>query len=232
MHNHPNVQLSLGSLLLKQQRRISKKLAAGFVRIGEKLVSRERLVSLISEILEKRAKGATQAEVASILRVERAFVSHLEGLGEVRRGCRVALVGFPVGNKEEVGEVATAHGVDFVYLLSEHDRIMLASQMSGADIFNEVLETLASLKDYDVVVLLASDNRIATLQKILDHEVVVSVSLGASPLTEDQEVDIKDLNALFANLLKEGDGAPGRERKFGIFKKKSRSGGRPIRGEV
>lgn len=217
--------------LRSRENNISRKSAAGFIRIGDKLISRERLVGLVGEILEQRANGATQAEVASVLGVERAFVSHLEGLGEVRRGHRIALVGFPISNKDEVGQVATHYGVDFVYLLSEADRQELAEEMTGAQIFNEVLDTLSQLKEYDIVVLLASDARIATFQRILDRD-VIGIPLGVSPLTNDRKVDTGELTAVFESLLREVGGARGRKRKFGLFQKGSRSRSRSLRGEV
>lgn len=194
------------------------------LRIGDKIVDRERLSSVISEILRRRAVGATQQEVAMALGLERSFVSHLEGLGEVRRGNRIAVVGFPIANKEELEEIAQDFAVDFVYFLSETERKEYVRRKSGAQIFNELLSLLASLKDFDLVVFLASDKRIAMLGKILDKE-IIGVSIGSSPIRRDRKVDPQVLRDVLENIIdgREPDGEGQVKRKFRIFKKKSQS---------
>lgn len=52
-----------------------------FIRIGEKVISKEKLNREINKILEFRAKGITQEGVARKLGIERTFVSRLESLG-------------------------------------------------------------------------------------------------------------------------------------------------------
>ncbi|MBS3908341.1 MAG: transcriptional regulator [Actinobacteria bacterium] len=191
------------------------------LRIGDKIVDRDRLSNIIGEILNRRAVGATQQEVAFSLGVERAFVSHLEGLGEVRRGNRIAVIGFPLANKEELESVAGKFAVDLVYFLSEKERKDYVLRRSGAEIFNELLELLASLKDFDVVVFLASDKRIAMLEKILDRE-VIGVPLGNSPIKKDKKVKPEVLCDLLESIT-DGRGPSletSRKRKFGVFKKK------------
>lgn len=192
------------------------------LRIGDKVINYDRLVNLVGEILDKRAVGATQQEVAESLGLERSFVSHLEGLGEVRRGHRIAIAGFPVGNKKEVEEVAHECGVDFVYLLSEDERKRFARLKTGAQIFNEVLEVLGSLKAYDTVVVLASDRRIRMFERILDRE-IVGIPIGRSPIRKDREVDPVRLREVLGHLTNDGERRErGRKRKFRIFKKGSR----------
>jgi hypothetical protein len=156
--------------------------AVRFFRIGDKVVSREKLVEQITGILRDREGGATQ------------FVSWLETLGEVRRGRRVGLVAFPVANREEVEALAARHGVEFTLVMSQSEREAM-SLTRGDAVFNQVLETLAVLKDYDVLVLLASDWRIGTIEKILGRE-VVAVNLGHSPLKQDVVVDLEELDGI------------------------------------
>ena len=163
-----------------------------FFRVGNKIISREKLFEMVSEILADRERGATQAETAEAHGVQRSFVSFLESLGEVRRGPRVGIVGFPVANSDEVGEVADGYGVEFLLLMSQAER---EAAQEGHEVFNRLLDTLASLREYDVIVLLASDWRIAQIEKILGHE-VLGVSLGPSPITADVEVDIAELKAI------------------------------------
>lgn len=192
------------------------------LRIGDKIVDRDRLVNIIGEILHRRAIGATQQEVAMAMGLERSFVSHLEGLGEVRRGNRIAVVGFPIANKEELEKVAQSFAVDFVYFLSESERKEYARVKTGADIFNELLELLASLRDYDVVVFLASNKRIDTLAKILDRE-IVGVSIGNSPIKRDRKVKPELLFDVLSSLdvgNKLDANARDKKKKLRIFKKK------------
>lgn len=195
-----------------------------FIRVGDKVIGYDKLTSLITEILRRRSEGATQQEVAKALNVERSFVSHLERLGEVRRGNRVALVAFPVSNTDEVRAVAEESGVEFIYVLSESERRAFVNNTDGSSLFNEVLEILARLRDFDTVVLLASDWRIKVIGKILGRE-VMGVPLGKSPIKKDQHVDPDNLRKLLSSAVEReegGRGAKGRKRKSRIFKAGSR----------
>lgn len=195
-----------------------------FIRVGDKVIGREKLANLIGEILLRRSEGATQEEVARALGVDRSFVSHLERLGEVRRGNRVALVGFPIANTDEIKAIAEECGVEFVYVLSQKERQTFVYNKDGASLFNEVLEILARLRDYDIVVLIASDWRIKVISKILGRE-VVGVPLGKSPIKTNKRVDPDNLRRLLVRVAQReegGKGAKGRKRKSWILKKGSR----------
>lgn len=170
-----------------------------FYRIGDKVVSREKIADLVSEVLEAREAGATQEEVARKHGVQRTFVSFLETLGEVRRGKRVAIVGFPVGNGDAVRAAADAHAVEFCLVLSQAEREGLESGPADR-MFNLVLETIANLRDFDVIILLASDRRTGPVERIFGRE-VVAISLGPSPLRHDVEVDVGELDALLSGIL-------------------------------
>jgi hypothetical protein len=165
-----------------------------FFRIGDKVVSRDKLVDQIDAILGDREHGATQHDAASSHGVDRSFVSWLENLGEVRRGKRIALVAFPVANGDEVRRIADEHGIEFVMVLSQSEREGLENGRAD-HIFNLVLDTLAALKDYDQVVVLASDWRVGTIEKILGREVIAR-NLGPSPLRHDVTVDAGELGDL------------------------------------
>lgn len=165
-----------------------------FFRIGDKVVSRDKLIDQIDAILTDREGGATQSEASSAHGVDRSFVSWLENLGEVRRGKRIALIAFPVANGDEVRRIADEHGIEFVMVLSQAEREGL--EAGRADhIFNLVLDTLATLKDFDQVVVMASDWRVGTIEKILGREVIAR-NLGASPLRHDVAVDPRELTDL------------------------------------
>ncbi|HDP70318.1 MAG TPA: transcriptional regulator [Actinobacteria bacterium] len=203
------------------------------IRIGSKVISRKRLTELVADILKKRSNGATQAEVASNVGVERSFVSHLESLGEVRRGNHIALIGFPVKNKREVKKVAKECGVDYVYLLSEKERVFFADK-GGVFVFNEVLDILAKLQKFDIVIFLASDKRVKSLGEILNGE-VIGIPLGKSPIKIDKKVDVEELGDLLRNIIGVKEGVrveKGRKRKSWIFKKKPSSKGKILRARV
>ncbi|MBS3956533.1 MAG: transcriptional regulator [Clostridiales bacterium] len=169
-----------------------------FFRIGEKVVSQQKLFDAIGDILADREAGATQEETARTHGVQRSFVSFIESLGEVRRGARIAMVGFPVANAEEVKRVAEEHGVDFTLVFNQAERESIEG-FSGAEVFNRLLETLAALRDYDTIILLASDWRIELVERILGRE-VIAVSLGPSPLREDVTVDIGEITQLLTGI--------------------------------
>ena len=176
-------------------------------RIGDKVVSLGKLTDAVTAILEDREAGSTQEEVAHAHGVQRSFVSFLETLGEIRRGGRVALVGFPIENTDEVRAVAERHALDFVLVMSQRERESIENG-PAADMFNQLLETIATLKDYDVLVLLASDWRVRTIERILGKE-VVSIPIGQSPLRDDVHVDVEELDAVLASVA----GAPARQSR-------------------
>lgn len=169
-----------------------------FFRIGEKVVSQEKLFDALTDILADREAGSTQEETARRHGVQRSFVSFLESLGEVRRGARIALVGFPVANAAEVKELAERHGVDFVLVLDQAERESIEGA-SGGEVFNRLLETLATLREYDIVILAASDWRIELIERILGRE-VVGIPLGHTPLRADVAIDLDDLEQLIASV--------------------------------
>lgn len=169
-----------------------------FYRIGDKVVSREKLIDAVDALLADRERGATQQDAADAHDVERTFISRLETLGEVRRGKRLALVAFPVANGDEVRGVAERHGVEFVLVLSQAEREGL--EQGAADrVFNLVLDTLAELTAYDTVIVLASDLRVGTIERILGRE-VIAVTLGPSPLRSDVAVDIGELESMLTAI--------------------------------
>lgn len=172
---------------------------ADLVRVGEKVISRAKLIDAIDRILDLRFRGMSQQEVADKLQVDRTFISRLESLGEVRKGGTVALVGFPVRNKDEVERVAREEGVDFILLMTERERRDFIEKRSGLDLFNDVMDLAARVRQHDVVVLIGSDKRIRILGALLDRE-VIRVEIGKSPIEEDKYVDPEALRATLRSL--------------------------------
>lgn len=165
-----------------------------FYRIGDKVVGRDKLADRIEAILADREQGATQHDAAAAHGVDRSFISWLETLGEVRRGKRVAFIAFPVANVAEVRRACDDHGVDFSLVISQAEREGFESGRAD-DVFNLVLDTLAKLKEFDVVIIFASAKRTGAIEKILGREVITR-PLGSSPLRHDVEVDVSELRDL------------------------------------
>ncbi len=163
-----------------------------FFRIQDKMISREKLMVTITRILELRARGLSQQEVANRLGVDRTFISRLETLGELRKGKTLALIGFPILNKAEIEELAANEGVDLVFLMSEEERNHWVSEKTGAELLNELMDLIAQIRDFDVVILLASDYRLRLMRGLLDNE-VLTLEIGESPLKEDKWVDPQEL---------------------------------------
>ncbi len=203
-----------------------------FFRVGKKIISKEKVNSIIDEILQRRSSGATQKEVAKIFHVERSFVSHLEGLGEIRKGPRIALIGFPIKNTNELEKVSKECGVELVFLLSQKEREEFAKKESGSDLFNRTLMLLAELKDYDAVIFLGSDWRISIVEKILEKE-IYGISLGASPIKKDVYIEPEELKSLIKKISPEKKKGrvfeKGSKRKSWVFKKEPRGRSRASR---
>ena len=171
------------------------------IRIGGKIISRDKLYNAIDQLLRDRSEGATQAEAARIAGVSRSFVSNIETLGEVRHGARIALIAFPVSNGDEIRELAKEFSLDFVLVLSQDERSRAETGQAG-DIFNQLLDTMVELTDYSAVVTLASDWRIQTFKRLLDAD-VIGIELGTTPVQSDVKVDIEHLRDVLSGIVEE-----------------------------
>lgn len=163
-----------------------------FMRIQDKMISREKIMGEINRILEMRAQGFSQQEVAERVGIDRTFVSRLETLGEIRKGQTIAVIGFPVQNKEEIEELLVREGVDYIRILTEKERTDYANSKTGAELLNEIMDIIATIRKFDVVIMLASDYRLHMARGLLDNE-VISIKIGESPLKEDKPVDPREL---------------------------------------
>jgi hypothetical protein len=174
--------------------------ALDLVRIGDKVVSHERIDRVVQEVLRLRAEGLSQGEVAERLRLDRSFVSRLESLGEVRKGRRVALVAFPVANAQEVRELAEQMGVERVLVWTDGERQAFLAALSGRELVDELLALVADLRQFDRTVLLASERWVRLGRALLGAE-VVAVTLGPTPLARDQEIDLDALAELLHAVI-------------------------------
>lgn len=170
-----------------------------FIRIGEKVINPEKIHRTVDQVLELRRQGLSQQEAAARLGVDRSFVSRLESLGEVRKGGRLALVGFPVANGPELAAVAAEEGVEFVLLMSEEERWRYVEQKSGAELINEFMALASRLEGFDAVIFIGSDMRVRMVEAILGPR-VLGWEIGPSPLKEGRPVDPERLRALIRQI--------------------------------
>lgn len=163
-----------------------------FIRIGEKVISKEKLNREINKILEFRAKGITQEGVARKLGIERTFVSRLESLGEIRRGQRIALIGFPIKNKEELTHLAEELGIEYVLLFTQKERFEFIKRKRKSELFNEIMEIIVNLADFDLIIFMGSDMRVPIVEKIFSVQ-VIGIVIGHSPINESKYVNPKEI---------------------------------------
>ncbi|MEZ0537523.1 helix-turn-helix domain-containing protein [Caldicellulosiruptoraceae bacterium PP1] len=171
-----------------------------FYRINDKIISLQKISDKIKKILDLRSKGLSQAEVADIVSVDRSFISRIEGIGEVRKGRNIAVIGFPIKNKQEVEEVLEQYGIGFYLLMTEHERNNFINSMSAAELLEVFSRYLEKFKMYDVVIAMGSDFRLNWFKAFLDNE-VISIPLGKSPLKNDVYVDIDSLKKILSNII-------------------------------
>jgi len=162
------------------------------IRLGDKVVSRRKIEKFVDEMLNLRAKGLSQTEVANRLGVDRTLVNRLENLGEVRKGATLAVVGFPVLNKLELEEALEQEGVDFIFLMTEEERWNFISQKSGVDLLNAIMDLIAKAHSFDQIIIIGSTQRIKILEAVLDKE-VIGFEIGESPIREDKYVNVEDV---------------------------------------
>ncbi len=171
------------------------------LRIGEKIINRQKVHQIIDEMLDMRSQGLSQQEVANRVGVDRTVISKLETVGEVRKGGRVALVGFPIENCEELRSMAKQEGVDYSLLMSEQERWDFVQKKTGVDFFNAIMEIIATLRMYDIVIILGSNMRIKLIETLLDKE-VIGIQIGASPIAEDKYVDPSSIRDIVRQLYR------------------------------
>ncbi|WP_031517136.1 transcriptional regulator [Desulfofalx alkaliphila] len=172
------------------------------VRIGNKIVSKRKIHKVVDELLQLRASGIPQTEAASRLGIDRTFVSRLESLGEIRKGKSIAVIGFPIVNKQELRLALEGEGVDFIYLLTERERWDYVKNRSGLDLFNSIMEIIAKVHACDQVIVLGSNQRIKLVEAVLDKD-VIGFTLGESPITEDCYVESDEVVAMVRAIKRE-----------------------------
>jgi transcriptional regulator with XRE-family HTH domain len=170
-----------------------------YIRIQDKIISMQKINNNIGKILQLRARGVSQQEVADRMSIDRTFISRLESLGELRKGQTIACIGFPIVNKQEIQEVLEKEGVDYILLMTEQERLDYVDKRTGREMLNELMELTARMRKYEVVIAIGSDERIKLIKGVLDSE-VISVEIGTSPITEDKWVDPKEIRKILRTI--------------------------------
>jgi len=152
--------------------------------------------------MDMRVKGYSQQEIAQEFNLDRSFISRLEKLGEVRKGKRIAVIGFPILNKEEIIEICKLESIDFTLILTEKERWDFLKSKSGLELFDELIQIIFKVREHEVVILLTSDKRAKLVRSLLEAE-IMEITLGKSPLSEDQYVVPEQLRHLI-QVAKEG----------------------------
>ena len=171
-----------------------------FFRIGDKTISLDRINAAIDKILKLRSRGCSQQEAADAAGVDRTFVSRLENLGEIRKGKRIGVLGFPIENKEEIAQIFRDHGIDNCLLMNEEERKRFVLDRSGPDLVNELMILIKEYRQYDTVIVLASDMRNRLIEALLDQQVIM-LDIGSSPLTSDVRVDPDKIQNILKYIL-------------------------------
>ena len=159
-----------------------------FIRIQDKIISWQKVETTLKKVLQMRARGFSQQEVADRLNIDRTFISRLEGIGELRKGQTIACVGFPLSNKDEIRSILEKEGVDYILLMNEQERQDFINKRSGKELLNVLMDLIADVRKYEVVICIGSDERLKILAGVLDGQ-ILSIEIGTSPITEDKWLD-------------------------------------------
>lgn len=171
-----------------------------FYRIGEKIISLSIISETIKKALKMRSQGCSQQEVADSIGVDRSFISRLENLGEIRKGKNIGVVGFPIKNKDELIAYFNEKGITNCLIMNEAECKQFCEEISGSDLVNKIMNLINEYRKFDTVIVLASDMRNRMIEVLLDHQ-VITLDIGSSPLREDVEVDLREVQKIVENLL-------------------------------
>lgn len=170
-----------------------------FIRIQDKIISWQKIETTLKKALQMRTRGYSQQEVADRLEIDRTFISRLEGIGELRKGESIACIGFPLANKQEIQEILEKAGVDYILLMNEQERQDFINLRSGKELLNVLMDLIADVRKYDVVICIGSDERLRLLEGILAGQ-IISLEIGTSPITEDKWLDPNEIRKVLRSI--------------------------------
>ncbi|PSR28056.1 MAG: transcriptional regulator [Sulfobacillus thermosulfidooxidans] len=171
------------------------------IRVGDKVISLSRIANVTEQILLARSQGMSQQDVAKKFGVDRSFVSRLETLGELRKGRSIAVIGFPIANPEEVRTLCRELGVELCWVMTNQERWEYAQSRNGIELVNEIMDLANKFRQFDVVILLASNARVRLMAALLDSRTVIPLVLGETPLSTDVVVDIAALKRTILTVI-------------------------------
>ncbi len=155
-----------------------------FFRIGEKLISLDKAFRVAEKALQLREQGISQQETSRRLCLDRSFVSRLEAIGEIRKGSRIAAIGFPLANSKEISEVCREYGLEFYLILNNRERWEMVQDKQALDFFNRMLDLVARLRQFDLLVMITSNKWYHLAEALLEIQ-IIHLDLGPSPIEED-----------------------------------------------
>jgi transcriptional regulator with XRE-family HTH domain len=170
------------------------------IRVGDKLISLDKAERLLERVIKMRSQGVSQQEVARRLSLDRSFISRLESAGEIRKGKRIAVLGFPLQNKETLAEICREMGLEYVLLMDNRERWVLVKEKQALDFFNQVFEMAARLREFDSLVLVTSEKWYRLAEALLDIQIIF-ISLGQTPVHEDKFVEPEKFRAILAQII-------------------------------
>lgn len=169
-------------------------------RIGEKLVSLDKAVRQLERALELREQGISQQEVSRRLKLDRSLISRIESIGEIRKGSRVAVIGFPLSNKEEIASICSEYGLDFYLLLDNAERWDLVRDKQALDFFNYMFDLVARLRQFDTLIMITSEKWYHLAEALLNIQIVY-LNLGQTPIEEDNPADPGRFKDILKHIL-------------------------------
>lgn len=169
-------------------------------RIGDKMISLDKTVRMVERAMELREQGFSQHEVASRLQLDRSFISRMESVGEIRKGNRVAIIGFPIINTAEVQTVCDSFGVDYSMILSNQQRWDMVRDQTALDFFNRMLEMITRLRDFDTLIMITSEKWYHVAEALLNIQ-IIHINLGPTPISEDCSVNLLQFKEVLHKIL-------------------------------
>ena len=102
-------------------------------------------------------------------------------------------------NKLELEQVCQKYGIDYVLLMTDQERWQFVESVNGLALMNQLMEIIASLHEFEVVVMIGSDMRIRLAEAIFG-DAVIGVQLGESPIKKDVYYSPDDLEELILSI--------------------------------
>jgi hypothetical protein len=89
-------------------------------------------------------------------------------------------------------------------ILNNRERWELVGGKQALDFFNQMLEIVARLRGFDILVLLTSERWYRLAEALLDLQIVY-IGLGATPVEEDRQVDPEQFRRVLEQVIDKGE---------------------------